>query len=82
MHQWVKYYVNRCMKSDVIAQTSFVKDGWMDGQMDAQQFYVPPWLRHGEGQKDQIKMKTIGLVHDYIITANCSIHYQRSMSND
>ena len=27
MHHWVKYCVNRCMKSEVIALTNFVTDG-------------------------------------------------------
>ena len=32
MHHWVKYCVNRCMKSEVIALTSFVMDGRTDGR--------------------------------------------------
>ena len=42
MHHWVKYCVNRCMKSEVIALTSFVTDGRTNRQMDAKYFYVPP----------------------------------------
>ena len=36
MHHWVKYCVNRCMKSEVIALTSFVTDGrtHTDGRTD------------------------------------------------
>ena len=30
------------MKSEVIALTSFVKDGRTDAQTDAEHFYVPP----------------------------------------
>ena len=49
MHHWVKYCVNRCMKSEVIALTSFVTDAQTDGRLA---FLCPPqWLRHGGGQK-------------------------------
>ena len=37
MHHWVKYCVNRRMKSEVIALTSFVTDG-----RTPRNFYVPP----------------------------------------
>ena len=47
MHYRVKHCVNWCMKSEVIALTSFV----MYARTDAQHFYVPQWLRHGGGQK-------------------------------
>ena len=85
MHHWIKYCVNRCLKSEVIALTSFVT---ADRRMDALHFYsLPPqWLRHGGGQKGEIilvvvtfqsikerkvKVKAIGRVHNYIIIANC-----------
>ena len=58
MHHWVKYCVNRCMKSEVIALTSFVTDRRTDAQKDGHTdgrlaFLCPPpqWLHHGGGQK-------------------------------
>ena len=39
MHHWVKYCVNRCMQSEVIALTSFETDGRTDGRLA---FLCPP----------------------------------------
>ena len=45
MNDWVKYRVNRCMKSEVIALTSFVTDGRTDARTPI--IYMspmaPPW---------------------------------------
>ena len=42
MHHWVKYCDNRCMKSEVIAITSFVTDGRMDRRMPSMSMSPPP----------------------------------------
>ena len=41
MHHWVKYCVNWCMKSEVIALMSFVRDSRTDGRTPSISMYPP-----------------------------------------
>ena len=51
MDHWVKYFVNQCMKSEVMTLTRFVTDGRTDGR--TQSIYIPPiWLGHGRGDNN------------------------------
>ena len=42
MHHWVKYFVNRLMKSEVITLTSFVTDARTDGRTPSISMPPPP----------------------------------------
>ena len=48
MHHRIQYHVNRCMKSEVIALTSFLTDARMDGRTDGRPaFLFPPPMANG-----------------------------------